>query len=228
MNTLALALALVAYNSGMNRLPAFHGRLYVPLNLALSAAALILGILALDLDRPALGLGSGQGGGLVLGVVLGALAAAPALLSLRAGAASVLADDRLADITWAHAAYRALIRVPLGTALPEELLFRGVLYGALASQMAPVPAALWSSLAFGLWHITPTHNLLRENGLTAGRSRTAVALPVAAGVVLTAVAGVALVWLRIATGGLAAPFALHATVNSLGTVAAHLANRRER
>jgi membrane protease YdiL (CAAX protease family) len=49
---------------------------------------------------------------------------------------------------------------------------------------------------------------------------------VALSVVTTFAAGLVLVWLRIVTGGLAAPFALHATLNSLSTVAAHLAHKR--
>ncbi len=120
-----------------------------------------------------------------------------------------------------------LFRVPLGTALPEELLFRGILYAVVASE-GTAQAALWSSLAFGLWHIAPTYNLLKDNGAIARKPKVPTAGMLVAGVVLTASAGLVLVWIRIRTGGLAAPFGLHATLNSLGTLAAHLANKHPR
>lgn len=227
MEAFLVGLALVAYNNLLNRWPPFHGRLYVPLNLALTGAMLGLG-LAFGLSLDELGLGSGQGAGLLAGLSLGVLAAAPMFLALttKRGPAAV-ADDRMADFTRGEVAYRALVRVPVGTALTEELAFRGVLFALLAGQ-APLYAAVWSSLFFALWHVAPGLNLLYGHGDADPGSRTGRHRRLLALVAASFVAGMILCGLRIWSGGLAAPLALHAILNSLGTVAAHLAWKRRR
>lgn len=223
---LALGLALVAYNNGMNLWHRFHGALYVPLNLAASAALLLAGAVVWNLDARMLGFGAGQGAGLAAGVALGAAAASPLFAALRyRRTAKAVADDRVAGTTPREIAFRVLVRVPLGTALLEEVAFRGVLFAVMAPS-GEVHAAVWSSAAFGLWHVAPAYNQLRVNGVVGSRPLPTVAALVALSVVTTFAAGLLLVWLRMLTGGLAAPFALHATLNSLSTVAAYLAHRR--
>lgn len=223
---LTLGLALVAYNNGMNLWYRFHGALYVPLNLALSAALLLAGAVAWNLDARMLGFGAGQGAGLAVGVALGAAAASPLFAALRCRrTARAVADDRVAGATPREIAFRALVRVPLGTALLEEIAFRGVLFAVMAPS-GEMQAALWSSAAFGLWHVAPAYNQLRANGVAGSRPLTTVVALVALSVATTFAAGLLLVGLRVRTGGLAAPFALHATLNSLSTVAAHLAHKR--
>jgi membrane protease YdiL (CAAX protease family) len=226
LEALALGLALVAYNNGLNLWRRFHGALYVPLNLAASAALLLAAVLGWNLDTEELGLGGGQRAGLAAGLVLGAAAASPlfAALFYRRTAAAV-ADDRIAGTTASQVAFRALVRVPAGTALLEEVAFRGVLF-ALTAPAGRVQAALWSSAAFGLWHVAPAYNQLRANGVVDSRSRSAVVALISLSVVATFAAGLLLVCLRILFGGLAAPFALHASLNSLSTVAAYLAHHR--
>lgn len=222
----ALAVFLVAYNNGLNRWPPFHGRLYVPLNLLLTAAVTVGALTVGGLDRGDAGLGPGQAGGAAAGLALGAAASIPLFLALRSSrAAAAVADGRFAGVGRVGLLYRALVRIPLGTALAEELIFRGVLFGLLAPG-GRLQAALWSSLVFGLWHIAPAYNRMEENGRIAGAGRYAVALRIAAAVAATGAAGMALCWLRVAAGGIAAPLVLHATVNSLGMIAAYLANRR--
>ncbi len=122
-------------------------------------------------------------------------------------------------------AFNVLIRIPLGTALLEELAFRGVLFAA----WRPIGvwyAALASSLCFGLWHITPSVTMARVNRPAADARYLARVAVIT--VALTTVAGLVLVWLRLRSGGLALPIALHATVNGLATIAAALALRRRR
>lgn len=223
---LALAAVLAAYNNGLNRWPPFHGRLYVPLNLALTAAVTLVGVTLGGLDREDLGLGPGQGGGAAIGLALGVAASVPLFLAvLSRRAAERVADERFAGVGRAGLAYRTLLRIPLGTALPEELIFRGVLFGLLV-QGGELQAALWSSVVFGLWHLVPAYNRMEENGGIAGASRYAVAGKLAAAVVATGAAGLTFTWLRVATGGIVAPLVLHAAANSLGMIAAHLASRR--
>lgn len=222
------AALLVVYNNAMNSWPRFHGALYVPANLLLTAASIAVGLLSWELPISALGLGGGQPGALAMGVAAGTLLSLPLFLaSTSAKGSAAVADERVAQLSPAELAFRATVRVPLGTALPEEALFRGVLY-AMALPYGSAEAAVVSSLAFGLWHIAPTRNLLQQNGIIPGRSRLAVVGIVAGAVLVTAAAGWFLVWLRVQTGGIAAGLGVHASLNSLGTVAAHLASRRTR
>lgn len=222
---LLLAAVLVTYNNALNRWPPFHGRLYVPLNLALAAGVSLVGVTVAGLDREDLGLGPGQGRGAAVGLALGVAGSVPLFLALRSKkAAARVADERFSGFGRAALAYRALLRIPLGTALPEEVIFRGVLF-ALLVPAGEVRAALGSGLVFGLWHIAPAFNRMEENGRVAGTGRLALAGKLAAAVLATGAAGLAFTWLRVATGGLVAPFVLHATVNSLGMIAAHLAVR---
>lgn len=218
-----LAAGLVVYNNALNLWARFSGPAYVPLNLAATGVVLAAGRWGLDLDRVALGL---RWEGVGVGAILGAAVAMPVLfLAVVPGTARLVADRRLAGVTPAGGLFVVLVRIPIGTALLEEAAFRGVLYGAWRSSGA-VAAALWSSIAFGLWHVTPTMNLVRANRPSARPSvRTAV---VAGGVVFTFVAGLGLCWLRDRYGSVAAPWALHAGVNSLTAAAALIALRRMR
>ncbi len=215
MGSVLLAAGLVAYNSLANRLPAFHTWAYVPLNLGCASVVLGIGIVAFDLDRTTLGL---RWDGAWVGAVLGLAAMLPVygLLAFERGR-TLLRDRRLTAVHGAAAVYMIAIRIPLGTALVEELVFRGVLLGSLLHAGA-VQAVTVTSVAFGLWHIVPTMILARTNRLPG------VIVP--AGVVFTAVAGVFLGWLRIETGSVFAPFLTHALVNSLGACAAMIALAR--
>jgi membrane protease YdiL (CAAX protease family) len=83
--------------------------------------------------------------------------------------------------------------------------------------------------AFGIWHIRPTVQALRVNGLADGR-RQAIA-GAFAGVAVTTAGGVLLSWLRERSGSLAAPVLLHLATNCGGLVAAWAVtglNRRTR
>lgn len=220
---LLLGFGLVIYNNALNRWPPFHGRLYLPLNLTLSSALVALA-LALDLDADSIGFGPGQGAWFWAGLAAGVVAAAPMFLALiTERGCTAVADARMAGLSRRAVAYRVLLRAPVGTALTEELAFRGVLF-ALLMDAGPLWAVAWSSVLFGLWHIAPGINLLDGNpGPKPASYRWA---KVAGIVAASSSAGLAFAGLRIWSGGLAAPFALHATLNSLGTVAAHLALKR--
>lgn len=219
----ALAAVLVVYNNATNlgRLP---DSAYVPANLA-AAALLLAWSRAAGYDWATVGLGRGT---LAAGVRWGAagvavVAVALLLASVIPWAQPLLADQRVAGITRAELAWRTLVRIPLGTVLFEELAFRGVLLGTWAHERSVAEALVGSSVLFGLWHIGPTVRLLEENAVAVD-SPAAVA-GVAAAVVATAGAGVVFGWLRLRTGGVLAPALVHLAANSLGTVAAFLAQR---
>lgn len=224
MGLIALVLFLLVYNNLLNLWPPFNERLYVPANLLLTAllAAVALQGFGLGTDQV---LGTGAPGPAIrAGLALGVLLAAPLFGALAAArGARRIADRRLADLDRRGAAYQIIVRVPVGTALLEEVAFRGVLFAALR-HLGDVEAALWSSVVFGLWHVGPTRNLVRANRPAATGAITAGAIAVA--VAGTAIAGLGFVWLRLWTGSLWGPWALHASLNSLATLAAVLAHRR--
>ncbi|MDQ4103924.1 MAG: CPBP family intramembrane metalloprotease [Actinomycetota bacterium] len=67
---------------------------------------------------------------------------------------SVLEDHWVEEISTGQLVMRAVLLIPLGTVLCEEIAFRGVLL-AIASRALPVrPAVAITSVVFGLWHIS--------------------------------------------------------------------------
>jgi membrane protease YdiL (CAAX protease family) len=135
--------------------------------------------------------------------------------------APLVADERVAGLDDSQVAFNMLVRIPLGTALAEELAFRGVLFGMFRPS-GLATATLVSSSAFGLWHIHPAMASIRANFPETGEPMMALLVLSALGI--TGVAGAGFCWLREKTGGIAAPWALHATLNSLALGAAALAH----
>jgi len=218
----AACAALAAYNN-VTGLNSGHERWYVRLNTGATGAALAAATLS-GLTPADLGLGRGRWlpGRLGCGLAAGSgacwllIAAVPATRPL-------LGDQRAAGLSRRDVAYQALIRIPVGTALWEETAFRGVLQAALR-RVLPDPAAIAvTSGVFGAWHIRPTLQALRANGLAGDRRRALAG--VGTGVAATAAGGVLLSWLRARSGRLADTVLLHAAVNSGGLVAAHAVAR---
>src|SRR5580765_3095747 len=52
--------------------------------------------------------------------------------------------------------YEIYVRIPLGTALAEEVIFRGSLLALLLHFYSSGPALVISSFIFGLWHLLPS------------------------------------------------------------------------
>jgi membrane protease YdiL (CAAX protease family) len=115
-------------------------------------------------------------------------------------------------------AFDVLVRIPFGTALPEEMLFRGVVL-ALWTRAVSLPAAAGiTSAAFGLWHIGATVATLGDD---------ATVLTVAGAVAFTTMVGLVLAWGRFFTGGVWGPAVAHAAANGLATLAGAIARSLE-
>lgn len=194
---------------------------YVPINLLATIGLLWLarrinltpGELGLEREHVPAGLRWGLAAGLVVAVVLALGAAIPATRPL-------FDDARTAGIGTGLLVYRALIRIPLGTVLLEEVAFRSVLLAGWRRVSLLPTAVIGSSVVFGLWHVRPAIDLLIENDVAAdGPARVFAVLGAVAG---TAVAGVAFCWLRIKSGSLLAPVLAHLAANSLATVLAYV------
>lgn len=216
-----LAVVLGAWNNGLGGL--LPGP-YAAVNAAATAALLLVARGAglswheLGLSPARLAGGARWGGAAAVGVAAG-LAVALAVDGLR----PLLVDARVAALGPAELAHRALVRIPLGTVVWEEVAFRGVLLAALARALPPVRAVAVSAAVFGVWHVRPTIGAVAANDLADGA--VGLALLVLAGCLATAAAGVLFAWLRLRSGSLLAPVLLHLATNVLGLLAAAAAGR---
>ena len=221
---LLLSIVVVAYNNLINRWPPFHGAAYVPVNLAFATFVTLVVFIPTGLTLTQLGFAA-DGSDVLFPLVLIAVAGAALFGIARSRHAHRIVDRRVTAMERPELIWYVLVRIPIGTAVTEEVIFRGALFALWGDAGASVPiAALCSSVAFGLWHIRPTVIGLRINDLatSAGRVRTAVM----GAVLFTTLAGLALTWLRVESGGVLGPIVLHAGINSVGALAAVLASRR--
>ncbi|MFP3883390.1 MAG: CPBP family intramembrane glutamic endopeptidase [Actinomycetota bacterium] len=134
-----------------------------------------------------------------------------------------LADPRLASLGRREAVSQIFVRIPVFTALIEEAFFRGVLHAALMA-LYPTEVAIWMGAGlFGLWHIGPGVDQARAGA----KSLRASAVHTAVTVVAMTAAGAFLVWLRVETGSIWAPVAVHAAANmTMALFARHAAGAR--
>ncbi|MEO8519030.1 MAG: CPBP family intramembrane glutamic endopeptidase, partial [Dermatophilaceae bacterium] len=212
-------LVLVANNAWVHLGPSRSHLLTGPL----AALLLLLVGRAAGLTWEQLGLGRQT---LLSGVVTGVVAAVAVAVVYAVGMAipftrKVFRDTRY-RIGLRTALYLALVAIPVGTVLFEEVAFRGVLWGLLSRDLGVSLATLVSACIFGLWHVLPALDLARTNtsvqGQTPGSRR--VAVTVLATAAFTALAGIVFAELRRRSGSLAAPIGLHWATNGLGVLAA--------
>lgn len=223
---LVVSIVVVAYNNLINRWPPFHGAVYVPVNLAFTTIVTVVVTTSLGLAQAELGFAADLSD-VLLPLVLVAVVAMGLFGIALSRHAHRIRDRRVTGMERAELVWYVLVRIPLGTAVTEELLFRGLLFGVWREAGASaLIAALCSSVAFGLWHISPTVIGLRINHLAT--STGSVWAAVVGAVLLTTLAGLGLTWLRVESGGLLGPVVLHAGINSVGALAAALASRRSR
>ena len=216
----SVAIAIAAYNLIQNRL--LPASLYVPANVAVAGALIALARSGgcswsdLGLDPRQVREG-GRNGLLVAGpvVLLGAGSVS------HPGARRRLLDERAAGQDRGDILYNTLVRLPLGTALFEEVVFRGVVEGVWAREgSTEAEAAVAAAVLFGLWHLIPTSDALGGNPvsdmLDTPASRTG---GVIAGSVATGLASLGLSWLRNRSGSLVAPWLAHTAISCTGYLA---------
>ena len=117
------------------------------------------------------------------------------------------------------------VLIPLQTVIPEEMLFRGVLLGALLRRHSTAVAVSVQAVLFGLWHVVSSTGLAADNqGIDrlVGHGPLGTALGVLAAVIFTTAAGLVFGWLRVRTGSLLPSIALHWAARA----AAQLSSRR--
>ncbi|GIH27800.1 abortive infection protein [Acrocarpospora phusangensis] len=230
--------ACVGVLAGANVMNNVVAKRWAPVTSAL-ATGVILGIARREgLRGEALGFGRWKegaaiGGGLAAGVA-GAYAVGIGLPRTR----SLFRDERALSLSRARLLEEALLQVPVGTVMLEEVAFRGVLPALLSRSLRPTTAAAVSSALFGLWHVLPALDMARANPslsrLTTGeidavtepdsRPKADAARLVAGTVATTSLAGFAF-WELRRRGGLLAPALVHIATNSFGYAAARIGRR---
>ena len=215
---LALVVALaVAGNAATNVL--IPPPLYVFAALLLALLVVLVAVrvggcsardLGLDREQLGHGLRLGAAAAAVLAVVLTVGAVMPATRDL-------YADRRVDQHSVTLLLYHTLVRIPLGTVVLEETLFRGVLLGLPLRRWSPRAAVAFSSVLFGLWHLLPARNVSGFNPVvaTATQGTLRQVLLIVLAVAATALAGAVFCWLRLRARSVAAPAMLHLAGNSL-------------
>ncbi len=128
-------------------------------------------------------------------------------------------DERVSSLSGPKMMFNALVEVPFGTVLFEEIAFRAVLFSMLARRFGVVWALVISAILFGLWHILPSigsHEQSSALGNVVGKGRKGAILAVVLSVVTTTIAGVVFAFLRLISGSVLAPMGLHWATNGMG------------
>jgi membrane protease YdiL (CAAX protease family) len=212
---LVLVVGLLVYGN-LVAYRAVRAPVVVAVNLVLGGA-LVAAARALGLSWHALGLGPSElGSGVAWGLGTAVAAALGGAVIAATPLRRLFADLRAVDMAPRTLRFHYLVRIPFGTALFEEVVFRGILVALLAGGGPELPAILASSAAFGLWHIGASLDLLRANRPDAGAGAGAKALAVATGVALTFLGGIGFAVLRLASESLAGPVLAHAAINVVG------------
>jgi membrane protease YdiL (CAAX protease family) len=220
---LPVTVALLAFSNIMsNRV--LSDTWYVPWNLAMAALLLALAFgpghrRADQLGLARRDLGSGLRWGAVL---LAAVALVYVVAVVLPPTHGLFHDRRVGEVGVGTMLFAALVRIPLGTVVLEEVAFRSVLPALFGASRGRWRAAWAASMLFGLWHVLPAWHLNKVNPVasTAFAGASGQAIAVSFGVIGTAAAGMFFCWLRYRSRSVIAPAMLHLATNSLGYLVA--------
>jgi membrane protease YdiL (CAAX protease family) len=184
------------------------------------AAALGAGATLTDLglrpDRMMRGLRRGL---ITSGAVTGVVAVGALLPQTR----RLFVDNRVLDVSPGEVAYTSLVRIPFGTALYEEVVFRGVVLGLAMRRLPPLPAVAFTSVLFGLWHVLPSLADREHHPATREAHPIAVA---GSAVLSTTIAGMLFGWERLRANSVVAPILTHTATNAVTFAVASLVSAR--
>jgi membrane protease YdiL (CAAX protease family) len=112
-----------------------------------------------------------------------------------------------------------LLRIPFGTALAEELIFRSSIMGCLLQNYSRGTSLVISSVGFGFWHLLPGEHSVwaQQNPMFKQKSaKLAKISGSAATVITTFIGGLIFGGLRLIAGSIVAPWAAHTLTNVVG------------
>ncbi len=120
------------------------------------------------------------------------------------------------DIFW----WRIFVRIPIGTAFFEEMLFRGIFYGYLMKRMSQAKTILITSLFFAFWHIIPAYEVVSQHlQVTSAGMFLGLWFVLMLG---SFVGGVLFAWIRYRTRNIAGCIIAHALINVLSLLSASI------
>lgn len=162
-----LGIFLLTYNNLINFLPrTLHAQLYIWMNIGIlfiiwmwSRQYLNLSHVDVGYTKQNLGKSLLLGFGLTLMIILPFFIIVKLLPILGLNLKAPQLDEITRQTIW----WRIFVRIPLGTVLFEETLFRGILYGFLMRKGSAAKAVWVTSLFFTLWHITPAFKVVTSN-----------------------------------------------------------------
>ena len=226
MVLVAVIAILTASNIVSNRV---WPQAYVPWNLAVAAVLLVLARRA-GLTWADLGLGRLRlHRGLLIGGLAAGLVAAVYLVAVLLPATRDAFLDQRAAGPLSAALLAALVRIPLGTVVLEEVAFRGVLPALINGGVNSGDGdgtgwwrgALVSSVLFGLWHVLPSIGVDASNAAMASAfGGWGMVAQAALAVVAMTAAGLLLMLWRRWGGHLVTPALSHLATNSRGVLIA--------
>jgi membrane protease YdiL (CAAX protease family) len=155
-------------------------------------------------------------GGSAIAVIVIGMAIAIAIPAAR----ELFRDERIIDNTIPWVFFQAFVRIPFATALYEEVLFRGIVFGMLVRRRSPLVAGLTTSVLFGLWHVLPTLQTLDTNpGGDLFSGAIGITAAIAGTIAGTAIAGLAFLWIRLYANSTYASVLAHIGTNSVAMLA---------
>lgn len=220
---MAVLLALAVSNVMSNRV--LPGWAYVPWNVCVAVLLVVLGRSVVTPEQ--MGLTRWRSGA-AWGAVLFVLTAGVLLLGLTMPVFHEMFHDRRVEAGVGTWLYQVVVRIPLGTALLEEVAFRAVLPALFALRWGVLRGYVAASLCFGLWHVLPALTLNEVNPVMTrwfGTGAGGVAVAVLFAVAGTLVAGLWWCWVRDRSGSVLATLLGHTASNSVAYTIAFLVNR---
>ena len=195
---------------------------HIPFQLGILSIALVIARRAgttwtsLGLRRDRLSRGA-KVGGTVIGVIAIGILVGIAIPTTR----ELFRDEKIVDASIGWVLFQVFVRIPLATALYEEVLFRGIVFGMLVRRHTPLLAGIVTSLLFGFWHILPTLDTINSN--PAGDLFTGwvgIGVAITGSVFGTALAGFGFLLVRLYANSTLAAVLAHIGTNSVAMLGA--------
>ena len=183
---------------------------FIPGSLSLLALLVLWAVRIEGMPLPTLGITSANAGrSALVGAALGAVVILPVVLyfAFPLGLGDGIDPEEMKEETWGGFLSWALVRQPLGTAIFEEVLFRGVLLAKMTVAWGQRQALVASSLTFALWHLVINFRTIQNSEVASPAGLAALAQIVS--LVGLFAGGLFLGLLRQRTGNLASCVVFH-------------------
>jgi MYXO-CTERM domain-containing protein len=184
---------------------------FIALGLALMALALAWARRACGLSWQQIGLADrAWPRHLALGVATGGLVILPVLLYFLAPfgvPGGEIGYDEAERATTGSLLVWALVRQPLGVSIFEEVMFRGVMQALATRAWGVWRGVAFVAVAFSLWHLVVNHRTIQQTNI--GQEAALAALAQLVSMLGLMLGSLVLSWLRLRSGGLAAPIGFH-------------------